>query len=81
MYCCIHLYYIYFLDNPERCTAVFINKGITVDVAGSMITVEWEGTGPGVAPEETVDLFTCEINDNAPIPCESSLISNYYFFF
>ena len=66
------LYYIPFPDNPERCTAVFINKGVTVDMAGGVITVEWEGTGPGVAPEETVNVFTCEINDNPPIPCESA---------
>ena len=51
---------------------MFINKGITVDLSAGTIVFEWEGTGPGVAPDETVDLFTCELNDNAPRPCEST---------
>lgn len=57
-------------DNNERCTAVFINKGVTVDEAAGTVVVEWEGTGPGVAPADTVNLFTCEINNNPPISCE-----------
>lgn len=43
-----------------------------MSVADGMVTVEWEGTGPGVEPEDTVDLFTCEINSNAPRSCESA---------
>ena len=43
-----------------------------MSVADGMVTVEWEGTGPGVEPENTVDQFTCEINSNAPRSCESA---------
>lgn len=38
------------------------------------VVVEWEGTGPGVAPADTVNLFTCEINDNPPRSCESAAV-------
>jgi hypothetical protein len=53
---------------------VFINKGISVDEATGEIMVEWEGTGPGVTPEDTVNLFTCEINDNPPRDCEYTAV-------
>lgn len=53
---------------------MFINKGISVDADAGEVVVEWEGTGPGVAPADTVDVFTCEVNDNPPRPCESAAV-------
>ena len=39
------------------------------------VTVEWEGTGPGVDPANTVDVFFCEVNGNLRRACKSSLCS------
>lgn len=61
-------------DNDDRCTAVFINKGVTVNATDGKVTVEWEGTGPGVTPDNTVNLFTCEINENPPTPCKLAIL-------
>ena len=43
-----------------------------MDAVAGEVVVEWEGTGPGVAPADTVDVFTCEVNDNPPRSCESA---------
>ena len=59
-----------FPDNSARCSVIFINKGLTVDSQVGNLTVQWEGNGPGIDPDDTVDAFECEINSGTPRPCE-----------
>ena len=59
-------------DNSDRCSAVFINKGATVDFGLDVVTFEFAGTGPGILPENTVSEFTCVFNGiNIPRDCKS----------
>ena len=59
-------------DNSDRCSAVFINKGATVDFGLDVVTFEFAGTGPGILPENTVSEFTCIFNGiNIPRDCKS----------
>lgn len=61
-------------DNSDRCAAVFINKGVTVDLEQDTVTVEFAGTGPGMLPQDTVNEFSCIFNGNndpGPRDCKS----------
>lgn len=58
-----------FSDNAARCSAVFINKGVSVNLTSDTITVEFAGTGPDA--QNPVDDFTCFFNDNAMRNCKS----------
>ena len=67
------IHYILFrTDNSDRCGAVFINKGATVDFDLDIVTIEFAGTGPGVLPQDTVSQFSCIFNGiNIPRDCKS----------
>ena len=62
-------------DNSERCAAVFINKGASVDFELDTITFEFTGTGPGILPQDTVNEFTCVFNrDSNPRNCKLEIL-------
>ena len=62
---------LYDTDNSARCSSIYINKGVTIDVDAGTLMFEFEGNGPGIDAADTVNSFQCEVNDQPFRPCKS----------